>query len=258
MLVTRSIVFAIAFYATTGVMLLGLLWLLLAPRAWAIAALKLHGRISIWLLDHICQLKMEVRGAERIRPGACLVAAKHQSAWDTFALLTLFSDPAIVMKDELKFIPVYGWFCLKFEHILIKRERAAVALRRLIADAKARCALGRQILIFPEGTRQTPGAGPDYKPGYIALYEALDVPCLPIALNSGLYWPRRSFLRHPGTIIVEVLEPIQPGLRRAEFRKILEGSLEIACNRLISEAAGSSVPPPLANSASQRPNEIKV
>jgi hypothetical protein len=148
MLVTRSIVFAIIFYATTALMLLGLVWLLLAPRSWAIAALRLHGRISIWLLARICHLKMEVRGAERIKRGACLVAAKHQSTWDTFALLTLFADPAIVMKDELKLIPVYGWFCLKFEHILVKRERAAVALRR-VRSSSSRKAPGKCLALLP-------------------------------------------------------------------------------------------------------------
>jgi 1-acyl-sn-glycerol-3-phosphate acyltransferase len=256
MLLARSLLYAAAFYVTTFVMLVGLIWLLLAPRAWAIAALKLHGRICLWLLEVICQIKLEVRGAERLPPGACLVAAKHQSAWDTFALLTLLGDPAIVMKDELKYIPVYGWFCLKFEHILVKRERAAIALRRLIADAKARVAADRQVLIFPEGTRQSPGATPDYKSGYIALYEALDVPCVPLALNSGLYWPRRSLLRHPGTIVVEVLEPIPPGLRRAEFRKILETNLEAACSRLLAEATVGVALAPLPDTGGG--NEIKM
>ena len=176
MLVVRSVAFAIAFYIMTAVMLIAGLWLLFAPRAWAMAALKLHGRTVLKLLELICGTRLEVRGADKIPRGACLVAAKHQSAWDTFALLTLFDDAAIVLKDELKYIPVYGWFCLKFEHLLVKRERAAVALRHLIADAKARVAQDRQILIFPEGTRRNPGAEPDYKPGYVALYEALTCP----------------------------------------------------------------------------------
>jgi 1-acyl-sn-glycerol-3-phosphate acyltransferase len=198
MLLVRSVLFAVAFYATTAVMLIGGLWLLAAPRRWAMAGLKLHGRVSLKLLAWICGTRLEVRGRERIPQGACLVAAKHQSAWDTFALVTLFDDAAIVLKDELKFIPVYGWFCLKFEHLLVKRERAAVALRHLVADAKSRVAAGRQVLIFPEGTR-------------------------------------RSLLRHPGTIVVEILEPIAPGLPRAEFRKVLEQRLETVSGRLAAE-----------------------
>lgn len=236
MLVVRSILFALVFYATTAVMLLGGLWLLLAPRAWAMTALRLHGVIALKLLQWICGTRLEVRGRDHIPAGACLVAAKHQSTWDTFALLTLLDDPAIVLKDELKYIPVYGWFCLKCEHLLVKRERAAVALRHLVADAQARVGNGRQIIIFPEGTRRAPGAPPDYKPGYVALYEALDVPCVPIALNSGIYWPRRSLLRYPGTIVVEILEPIAPGLSRREFKATFETRLEAASARLLDDA----------------------
>lgn len=198
--------------------------------------LKLHGRTCIALLKWICGTSLEVRGRENVPPGACLIVAKHQSAWDTFALIPLFDDPAIVLKDELKWIPVYGWFCVKFEHILVKREKASAALKALIRDAKDRATLGRQILIFPEGTRTAPGAAPDYKPGYVALYEALGVPAVPLALNSGLYWPRRSFWRYPGTIVVELLPAIAPGLPRAEFRRSAEGAIEAACTRLLSQA----------------------
>jgi 1-acyl-sn-glycerol-3-phosphate acyltransferase len=207
----RSLAYALAFYLTTAVMLVGGIWLLLAPRSWAMAMLALHGRICTWLLARICGTKLEVRGREKLPLGACLVVAKHQSAWDTFALVSLFRDPAIVLKAELKWIPIYGWFCLKFEHILVERARAAVALKQMLADAKVRAADGREILIFPEGTRAVPGAPPDYKPGYVALYEGLGVPCVPVALNSGLFWPRRTWRRYPGTIVVEFLDPLPAG-----------------------------------------------
>jgi 1-acyl-sn-glycerol-3-phosphate acyltransferase len=233
----RSLIYAAAFYLATALFLLLGSWLLLAPRSWAMQGLKLHGQTCVWLLRVICGTRVEVRGRERIPQGACLVVAKHQSAWDTFALVPLFRDPAIVLKDELKWIPFYGWFCVKFEHILVKRDRASAALKQLIADAKVRTGQQRQVVIFPEGTRRAPGAAPDYKPGYIALYEALGVPCIPVALNSGLYWPRRSFLRHPGVIVVEILPPIDPGLSRSEFRKRLESAIETASSRLIREAA---------------------
>ena len=252
MLLVRSIAFAAAFYVVTALMLVGLIWLLLGPRRWAIEALKLHGRICIWLLRVIAGTRLEVRGRENLPEGACLVVAKHQSAWDTFALLTLFDDPAIVLKDELKWIPVYGWFCLKFEHILVKRDRAALALKRMVADAKDRVAARRQIMIFPEGTRQAPGAAPDYKPGYIALYEALGVPCVPVALNSGLYWPRRSFRRYPGTIIVEILPAMAPGEPRAKARRAIEAAIEAASDRLLVEAAAASPQPPLGPEATRR------
>lgn len=252
MIVLRSILYAIAFYATTALMLVGGIWLLAAPRAWAMAALALHGRICTWLLKVICGTRLEVRGRENVPEGPCLVVAKHQSAWDTFALVPLFKDPAIVLKDELKWIPVYGWFCVKFQHVLVKRDRAAVALKQMVGVAKDRVAAGRQVLIFPEGTRRAPGDVPDYKPGYVALYEGLGVPCVPLALNSGLYWPRRSFLRYPGTIVVELLEPVPAGMARAQFRKAIEARIEAASAALIEAAARSDSPSPVIAEARDR------
>ena len=190
--------------------------------------------------------------------GACLVVSKHQSAWDTFALIPIFRDPAIVLKEELKWIPFYGWFCLKFEHILVRRERAAVALKQMLADAKDRAAQGREVFIFPEGTRRPPGAEPDYKPGYVALYEGLGLPCYPVALNSGLYWPRRTLQRYPGTIIVEILDPIPPGLPRTEFRRRLENSIEAAADRLLLEASESLTPPPIPQETTLKLRQIKL
>lgn len=257
MIVVRSLFYAVAFYLTTAAMLVGGIWLLIAPRSWAMAALKLHGRICIWLLKIVCGTRLEVRGRERLPSGACLVVAKHQSAWDTFALVPLFSDPAIVLKDELKWIPFYGWFCVKFEHVLVRRDRAAAALKQMVGDGKARVAAGREVLIFPEGTRRAPGDEPDYKPGYVALYEGLGVPCVPLALNSGLYWPRRSFMRYPGTILVELLEPIAPGLSRSQFRQQIESRIEAASNALIREADASENRSPQVREAMVRLEKLK-
>ena len=245
MIVLRSLLYAAAFYVTTGLFLVFGVWLLLTPRSFAMAVLAAHGRTCVWLLKVICGTNLEVRGRENLPNSACLVVAKHQSAWDTFALVPLLRDPAIVLKDELKWIPLYGWFCIKFGHILVKRDKAASALKAMIRDARRRAANGREIVIFPEGTRTVPGAEPDYKTGYVALYEGLGLPAVPVALNSGLYWPRRSFRRYPGTIIVEFLEPLPPGLARAEFRARLESAIETASARLIAEAAASPNPPPV-------------
>ncbi|WP_020083956.1 lysophospholipid acyltransferase family protein [Hyphomicrobium zavarzinii] len=239
MLLVRSYLFALAFYVTTALFLVLGSWLLLGPRRWAMAGLKLHAIVSVWLLRVIAGTRLEVRGREKLPKGAYLVVSKHQSAWDTFGLVPLFRDPAIVLKDELKWIPFYGWFCVKFEHILVKRDKAAKALKQMISDAQSRAAEGREIVIFPEGTRQAPGAPPDYKPGYVALYEALELPCVPLALNSGLFWPRRQLVRHPGTIVVEFLDPIPAGLPRKEFRAILEARLEAASQRLVEEGKKS-------------------
>ncbi len=242
----RSTVFNIAFYVVTALMMLLGIWLLIGPRSWAMQGLRLHGLVCLWLLKVICGTRVEVRGREHIPEGACLVVAKHQSAWDTFALIPLFRDPAIVLKAELARIPLYGWFCVKFEHILVRRDRAAVALKAMVTEAKTKSDAGREILIFAEGTRREPGAPPDYKPGYVALYEALGVPVLPLALNSGLFWPRNSFSRYPGTIVVEFLEPVAPGQPRAAARKVIEAAIEKASWRLIEEAAAKPNAPPKA------------
>ncbi len=249
----RSLVFVVVFYLNTAAFLILGSWLLFAPRSWAMAGLKAHARASLWWMRMIVGTTMEVRGREHLPEGPVLVAAKHQSAWDTFALIPLFDDPAVVMKAELGHIPFYGWFSRKFEHVLIRRERGPAALRQLLKDAKARVADDRQILIFPEGTRRPPGAEPAYRPGALALYEGLDLPCVPLALNSGLYWPRRSLWRYPGKIIVEFLEPIPPGMARKAFQKLLEERIETAASRLIVEAQESPQPPPVPENES-KPN----
>lgn len=231
----RSIAFAFVFYLNTALFLLLGSPLLLGPRRWAMLGLKAHAHASLWWLKIIVGTRLEVRGRENLPPPPILVAAKHQSAWDTFALITLFDDPAMVMKAELGWIPVYGWFSHKFRHIFVERSRGPAALKKLIRDAKDRARAGREIVIFPEGTRRAPGAEPDYKPGLVALYEALQLPCVPVALNSGLYWPRRKWMRYPGTIIVEFLPAIAPGMPRAEFRREIEERIETASNMLITD-----------------------
>ena len=232
----RSLLFDVLFYVTTTLFVVLGSPLLFAPRSWAMAALKVHGRFELWLLRVIVGTRLEVRGAEKLPEGACLVAAKHQSAWETFGLIPLFRDPALLMKRELFWIPFHGWFSYKFGMIPVDRDKGPAALRRMLREAKHRVADGREIVIFPEGTRRAPGAPPDYKTGVVLLYEALGVPCVPVALNSGLFWPRRSVERRPGTIVVEFLDPIPPGLPRTEFLERLIGAVETASDRLLTEA----------------------
>ena len=173
------------FYVTTAMFVVIGSPLLFAPRRWAMAALAIHGRFELWLLKLIVGTKLEVRGKEKLPAGACLVASKHQSAWETFALIPLFRDPALLMKRELFWIPFHGWFSHKFEMIPVDRDKGPSALRRMLREAKKRVADGREIIIFPEGTRRAPGAPPDYKTGVVLLYEALGVPCVPVALELG-------------------------------------------------------------------------
>jgi 1-acyl-sn-glycerol-3-phosphate acyltransferase len=235
----RSLIFVVVFYVNTALFLLLGSWLLAAPRSWAMAGLKAHARASLWLLKVIVGTRMEVRGLERLPARPFLVAAKHQSAWDTFALVPLFHDPALIMKAELMHIPFYGWFSRKFGMIPIRREAGPTALRQMMREAKARAAAGREILVFPEGTRRAPGAPPEYKPGVVLLYDGLGLPCVPLALNSGLFWPRRQLMRYPGTIVVEMLDPIEPGLPRSAFKAELERRIETATARLVAEASNA-------------------
>jgi len=236
----RSLLFNLLFYVTTALFVVLGSPLLLGPRRWAIAALKLHARVELWLLKHIVGLKFEVRGRHNLPHGACLVAAKHQSAWETFALIPLFRDPTLLMKRELFWIPFHGWFSYKFGMIPVDRDKGPAALRRMLRAAKERIASGREIILFPEGTRRPPGAAPAYKTGIVLLYETLGVPCVPVALNSGAFWPRRSWLRKPGIVVVEVLDPLPPGLPKAEFLARLQEAIETATNRLLAEAEASS------------------
>jgi len=231
----RSLLFNLLFYVTTALYVVLGSPLLFAPRSWAMAALANHAHFELFLLRHIVGLKLEVRGHDKLPRTACLVASKHQSAWETFALIPLFRDPALLMKRELFWIPFHGWFSKKFEMIPVDRDKGPAALRAMLRETRKRVVDGREIIIFPEGTRRPPGAPPDYKTGVVLLYEALSIPCVPVALNSGLFWPRRSLLRRPGTIVVEFLDPIPPGLPKSEFLLRLIESIETASNRLLAE-----------------------
>jgi 1-acyl-sn-glycerol-3-phosphate acyltransferase len=241
MIVLRSIIFNIIFYLNLALFLVLGSWLFLCPRIWAIRGLQAWARSSLWLLNIFCNVRIEVRGRENILEGPCLVAGKHQSFWETFAVLPLFDDPCMVLKRELTFIPLFGWFCLKFRMIAVERSAGSAALRKLVARGKEEIARGRAIIIMPEGTRRGVDDAPDYKPGAAALYNALGVPCVSFGLNSGLFWPRRKFLRNPGTIVVEFLPAIPAGLPRKEFQQRLETAIETCSTRLISEARDTSV-----------------
>jgi 1-acyl-sn-glycerol-3-phosphate acyltransferase len=232
----RSLIFYPVFYLNWALFLVLGSWLLLGPRRWAMAGLAAHGRVTVWLLRVICGTKMEVRGHVKLLPGPVIVAVKHQAAWDTFALISLMRDPALVMKAELLSIPLYGAFCKKFELIPIQRELGPSALRQMVREARIRASQGREIVIFPEGTRKSLGALPDYKPGILFLYQDLKLPVCPVAVNSGAFWPRHSYLRYPGTIVAEFLDPIPPGLPRQEFMNRLQSAIEGASNELLLEA----------------------
>ena len=255
MLLIRSLIFSAVFYINTAVFLILGSWLLFAPRSWAMAGLKAHARASLFWMRLICGTSLEVRGLEHLPDRPFLIASKHQSAWDTFALIPIFHDPALVMKAELMKLPLYGWFSTKFGMIPIKRETGPSALREMLREAQTRLDDKREILVFPEGTRRLAGAEPDYKPGILMMYDKLAVPCVPVALNSGLFWPRNSQLRNSGKIIVEILPAIPAGLRRKEFAGRLEDAVETATAALVAEAINSQ-PTLAAHTAGVPANQV--
>jgi 1-acyl-sn-glycerol-3-phosphate acyltransferase len=235
MLVLRSFLFNIAFFLNTLLWMLLLIPLFAAPHRVFMRGPKLWARCNIWLLRVVAGTKSEYSGLDRIPAGGLLVAAKHQSAWETFALVPLFEDPTFILKRELMWIPLFGWYIAKARCVPIDRRAGSQALAKMNERAREEARAGRQILIFPEGTRKPAGARPAYKYGVAHLYENLGVPCLPIALNSGLYWPRRAFIRRPGTIRADILEPIPPGMSRDTFFPLLQVQIEDASNRLLAQ-----------------------
>jgi len=230
----RSTIFIVWFSLVSAVMAIAFLPALVLPRKITSWMARRWVAINFWGLRVFAGLRFEVRGP--LPPNGMLIAIKHMSMWETMAIYLLLDDPAIVLKKSLQYVPFYGWYITKARMIAIDRDGGAHALRRMAAAASAEVAKGRSIAIFPEGTRVKPGAPPAYKPGVAALYNQLGVPCVPVALNSGLFWTGPvGFVKKAGIIVIEFLPPIPPGLKRREFMKRLEDAIEGASGRLIDE-----------------------
>ncbi|CAA7614135.1 1-acyl-sn-glycerol-3-phosphate acyltransferase [Candidatus Terasakiella magnetica] len=200
--------------------------------------------VQLWLagvqsmLRSLCGLDYEVRGAENLPDGAAVIASKHQSAFETFIFHLIFNDPAFILKRELLWIPFFGWYLGKSGVIAIDRSAGTKALKAMLKGAEQAVAEGRPVVIFPEGTRAAPGAKLPYHSGVAMLYGGLKIPVIPIALNSGLFWRRRGFLKKAGTITIQVLPAIAPGMDRKAFMAELETRIETATDALVAEARG--------------------
>lgn len=233
MVALRSFVYVALFYLWSAVIAIVCTPILLGPAGWTLAMFRFWARGVVAML-RICGVRVEVRGREHIPAGPAIVAPKHLCMLDVFVQFTCLRGSAFVMKKELNWIPWLGWYAAKVGTIDIDRGAGASALKQMVREAKALFARGRQIVIFPEGHRGTPGVPGDYKPGVAALYRDLDVPVHPVATNSGVHWPAHGFIRRPGLIVFEYLEPIPPGLKRAEFMRLLQERIETASNRLLT------------------------
>ena len=234
----RSLVFNFLSYLAFVLLAVIALPTFLLPRAAMVGLAGWWAQINILLLRVICHVRVEYRGVEKIPEGPLIVASKHQSMWETFSLLRFFKAPFFALKRELMYIPVFGLFLIKTNMISIDRSAGGRALVKMARRARQEVLQGRQFVIFPEGTRRPIGAPPQYKPGIALIYSDCGVPCLPVALNSGLFWPRRTFMRYPGTLVVEFLDPLPPGLSRDEFLTRLRTTIEEATDRLV--AAGQA------------------
>jgi 1-acyl-sn-glycerol-3-phosphate acyltransferase len=230
----RSVLFVALFYAWSVLIAVGCTPLLLGPPAAILGMFRIWSGGVLALLP-ICGIRVEVRGREHIPQGAALVAPKHQCMLDVFAQFSVLPATAFVMKKELACIPWFGWYATRVGTIIVDRSAHSTALRKMVREAKTLFAHKRQVMIFPEGTRTAPGEAGEYKPGIAALYRDIDVPVHPVATNSGVHWPAHGFLRRPGVIVFEYLEPISPGLKRAEFMRLLEERIETASARLLAE-----------------------
>ncbi|WP_293827984.1 lysophospholipid acyltransferase family protein [uncultured Brevundimonas sp.] len=233
----RSLLFAAWLYLSMPIFAIGLSPALVMPHRFAMGVVKLWARTVLFGLRWIAGVKVDFRGLENRPSGAALVASKHQGMLDIVALLAVLPDACFVMKKELMPLPFFGWFAWKTGMIAVDRAGHARALKDMTRQARARLSQGRQIVIFPEGTRNDPGVPGDYKPGVAAIYRDLEGPCWPVATNSGLHWPAHGFRRRPGVAVFEFLEPIPAGMKRGAMMALLESRIETASLALLEPKA---------------------
>lgn len=230
----RSLIFNFLFYSWCLICFVICLPLLACPLSW------LRWARHIWLsgikglLHYVMGLQYRVIGEEYISASPAIYAVKHQSAWETLTLLLLIPNGVFVLKKELLWLPFLGWYLQKTGQIAIDRGNGTKALRAILKRADQAVMRGYSPIIFPEGTRVAPGHRKSYLPGIAALYQNLQLSVIPVAHNSGLFWPRRSFIKKPGMITLQFLPPIAPGLGRKEFIAKLEKEIETASDSLIA------------------------
>ncbi|WP_337997631.1 lysophospholipid acyltransferase family protein [Oleispirillum naphthae] len=231
----RSFFFNILYIVWTILLSTGLVLLLPLPRRYMVEGKRLWTGGIVFIARWVAGIRHEVRGLENLPKGPVILAVKHQSAWDTLFFDSILPDAVYVLKKELLSIPFVGWHMRKTEMIALDRSAGVKSMHLLLAKAQATLDAGRQIVIFPEGTRTAPGASVRYMPGLAMLAAAVDAPVVPVALNSGLFWARKAFLKRPGTIIVEFLPPMPRGMERRAFLNELQSRIEDKTRALESE-----------------------
>ncbi len=231
----RSYLFVI--WAVCSMVVLGILFLpaILLSRRLVMSGIRLWARGLRWGTRVLIGIRTEIRGLEHLPAGPIIYASKHQCMYDTLLPMIILSDPAVILKKELLWYPVFGWYALRGGMIPIDRAGNIRTLKKMIRQARKRAEAGRQIIIYPEGTRRAPGAEGDYKVGVFAMYKELAVPCVPVATNAGLCWPGKGLGLKPGHVVLDILEPLQPGLNRTDFMTQIEDVIETASGNLFEE-----------------------
>lgn len=231
-----SLLFNLGFYVFTTITVFTSLPLLALPREALLYVLRSYTWVTEGMLRVFCDVRVEVEGMEHIPPGAVLIVSKHQSAFDTVFWLSRLPDPCYVMKIELMRIPVWGWLARKCAMVAVDRDGGAAALRLMVKQVKQAADVGRQIVIFPEGTRAAPGVAEPYQPGVAAIAAATRLTVVPVATNSGVYWGRNAFAKRPGVIRMKILPPLPAGLGRAGLMAALEERIETESRALLMPA----------------------
>ncbi len=244
----RTALFYLVFIGQTAVLaiIVGIIGLVArgrTPLGWALAQYWCWSNIHI--LRWIAGVRTDVSGDEHIPPGGCIIASKHQSDWDVFAVFPHTGRPAYIVKKELMRIPFFGWAARSLDCIEVDRQKGAEAIPEMMRQARDAIGRGCRIVIFPEGTRKAPLAPPDYRQGIVRMYVELGVPVVPVALNSGLFWGRNSLVIWPGTARARFLPAIEPGLAPDVFLDRLKKAIETDSDRLILEAAEEGLTRPV-------------
>ncbi|MEM7068433.1 MAG: lysophospholipid acyltransferase family protein [Pseudomonadota bacterium] len=237
MMLLRSILFILFFYAATLVQMIfwtPVFFFLKREDGWKVV--KIWGWLNLWVHHLLLGTRFDFRGLEHIPADkGAIIAAKHQSTWETYAMLLFINDPSYILKRELIFIPLFGWFAAKMRMIPVNRGKRSEALRAMNREAQRQYNNGRHIIIYPEGTRKMAHAEPAYKYGITHMYESINANVIPMALNSGLFWPRNSKRLYKGTIVLEFLPPIKSGLDPKDFTHKMIDAIEGKTAELLKE-----------------------
>lgn len=233
----RALLFNLSFYGLTALLCVLFLPALLMPSGAVRFCARLWAWLTLQLAHHVCGIKIDLRDPQGLRKKSGVIfASKHQSAFETVAYSLLLPKPAFVLKRELLFLPLFGLYLWRFNCVPIDRKAGAAAIKNMVKSARDRLEKGHSLVIFAEGTRSAPDVeNPTYHPGVAALYSQLQVPVVPVALNSGLCWGRKAILKRPGRVSLEFLPEIAPGMDRKQFLSTLKEQVETASARLRDE-----------------------